>query len=179
MYCLIILCLCLLCMFQLVSQSCTTFTSYMGPIVHTYSALSLLNKPIARKINRVRRPVSLNDSPCVQDVVTLSPIFGSATPVHHVISPSVWSGSHPLCVDDALVLSGHTTRPLPRLLIQAVLLCCAALFLQLHHLHDEQKQTTDQAADTWGFTVTDLFQSVAVAERKQTWKASIYLVWFT
>lgn len=64
----------------------------------------------------------------------------AVTLVHHVISSSVWSGSHPLCVDDALVLSSHATRPLPRLLIQAVLLCRPALFLQLHHLQDEQKQ---------------------------------------
>lgn len=44
---------------------------------------------------------------------------------------------HPLRVDGALVFSGHATRPLPRLLVQTVLLRRAALLLQLHHLREE------------------------------------------
>lgn len=42
--------------------------------------------------------------------------------------------SHPLAVDDALVFSCHSGRPLPCLLIQTVLLHCATLLLQLSHL---------------------------------------------
>lgn len=64
--------------------------------------------------------------------------------------------SHPLCVDDALVFSGHAARPFPRLLVQTVLLCRSALLLQLHHLqththtqiHHIKKSSTKNSINT-------------------------------
>ncbi len=55
-----------------------------------------------------------------------------------ITSSSVWSGSHPLGVDDALVFSGHAARPFPRLFVQTVLLRRSTLLLQLQHLQTQR-----------------------------------------